>query len=63
MSLVDSFICRREGHIPSVTLTNTKGITVTSYLTSCLRCRKWYVVKQAATNDGEDEPPTIGKVS
>jgi len=58
MSLVDRFICRREGHIPSFTVTKVSGVTVTSYVTSCLRCGKLYEVEQAATNDGEDQSAT-----
>lgn len=40
MTLVDRFICRREGHKPSVTLTRTSGLTITSYISTCLRCGK-----------------------
>ena len=58
MNLVDRFICRREGHVPSVVLTQTSGITIRSYTTSCLRCGKLYEVEQAATNDGEDQSAT-----
>ena len=44
MSLVDRFICRREGHKPAATLTNTSGVTITSYITNCQRCGKVFTV-------------------
>ena len=60
MTLVDRFICRREGHLPCTTLTKTSGITVYSYITSCQRCGK--VFEQAVDTD-EDAQATIGTVS
>lgn len=35
-SLVDRFICRREGHKPNVTLPRVPGVT--GYRTTCRRC-------------------------
>lgn len=39
-TVVDWFVCRREGHRPAVTITKVSGIRITSYVTTCLRCGK-----------------------
>lgn len=36
--LLDRFVCRREGHVPTVTLTRITGVAVGSYFTTCRRC-------------------------
>lgn len=53
MSLVDRFICRREGHVPSLEVKGTSGITVTSWVTYCLRCGQVFEATQAAQATGE----------
>jgi hypothetical protein len=44
MSMIDRFICRREGHDPTVRVTNLAPSwaysVVTSYITTCRRCGK-----------------------
>lgn len=45
MSLVDRFICRREGHIPAVQLAGWSGLQPQSYITRCRRCGKVYEVE------------------
>ena len=43
VTLVDRFICRREGHKPAAVITLHTGITLPStYITSCRRCGKVY---------------------
>ena len=45
MSLIDRFICRREGHKPTVTITKVTGVIDErpfKYFTTCRRCGKWY---------------------
>jgi hypothetical protein len=41
MSMIDRFICRREGHKPSVTITHVSDITH-QFLTTCQRCGRWF---------------------
>jgi hypothetical protein len=48
VTIVDRFICRREGHKPSVVIRESSGLYWTSYITTCLRCGKAYEVTQAA---------------
>lgn len=45
MTLVDRFVCRREGHVPAVKLTATSWFKPDSYITSCVRCGKAFEVK------------------
>lgn len=40
MTLVDRFICRREGHVPTVQLQPTTALVIKKYVTTCRRCRK-----------------------
>jgi hypothetical protein len=42
-SVYDRFICRREGHIPSVTIKNAT-VPISNYITTCVRCGKVYEV-------------------
>lgn len=39
-SLVDRFICRREGHKPSAAIGGTAAAYVTSFISPCVRCGK-----------------------
>ena len=48
MSLVDRFICRREGHKPSVVIDTGKEF-VTSFVAPCLRCGKQIEWKSSGT--------------
>lgn len=36
--LVDRFVCRREGHIPSLTITSVGGTSITGFVCTCVRC-------------------------
>jgi len=50
--VIDRFICRREGHKPSVTITKITGLVEGAerlpYFTTCQRCGKWYEVQPTA---------------
>ncbi len=45
---VDRFICRREGHVPSVTIKLASTIEVTSLVCTCVRCGKTFETKASA---------------
>jgi hypothetical protein len=64
LSIVDRFVCRREGHIPALEFKQPpQGITVTSYVTSCRRCGKVYEIvpeHAAADRSSEAMSPTEG---
>ena len=51
MSLVDRFVCRREGHKPTVTITHTTGVTVEKYASTCRRCGKVVEVERKQENE------------
>ncbi len=40
-TLFDRFICRREGHKPTVVLFRGP-VTTEPYMTTCQRCGKWF---------------------
>ena len=44
MTLVDRFACRREGHLPQLTLTKANGVTG-PIITKCQRCGKFIEVE------------------
>jgi len=39
-ALVDRFICRREGHIPTFTITSASGVFEVGFVCPCRRCGK-----------------------
>ncbi len=57
VSLVDRFICRREGHQPSVRITRQSGVNVISSYCTCLRCGKWLEVKGDTITQLPGKPP------
>lgn len=58
MSVVDRFICRREGHKPTVQLIGNSGLNVKSYITSCQRCGKHFeLVPESASVPVTAPPP------
>jgi hypothetical protein len=44
----DRFICRREGHKPSVTVTRISGVPRTTLMCKCLRCGQWIEAEREA---------------
>lgn len=57
VTLIDRFICLREGHKPMVTVTYTPGyvIAIPSYITTCQRCGKAFEVSASLPSPGQ--PP------
>lgn len=51
MTIVDRFICRREGHQPSGIITGTAAAYVTSYIVACKRCGKLVEFKPDGTEN------------
>lgn len=50
MTLLDRFVCRREGHKPALKLRATSGLTVRSYFATCIRCGKVVEVTETPDN-------------
>ena len=50
MTLVDRFICRREGHVPMLRVTSANP-PLTYYISPCARCGK--LIEVRPDEDGE----------